>query len=242
MLRTLYAWTIGVVFTLFWSALGIITWPLSPRGDLYLSYARIWSGWVLWSLRIPLTVEGREQLDPRATYLFLSNHRSTFDIFTLFLAIEHPFRMIAKRILFFVPVFGWSLWMCGFIPIDRADRESAIRSLRKAARRLREGQSILVFPEGTRARSAAIQPFKKGGFHLALEAGVPIVPVVLLGTERIMGPGSLRVGRGAITARIGAPIPTAGRSIEGREELMRKTHAVMEALAARSVAQEPAPA
>jgi 1-acyl-sn-glycerol-3-phosphate acyltransferase len=241
-LRTLYAWTIGVVYTVLWSALGIVTWPLSPRGDLYLSYARIWSAWILGSLRIPLVVEGRDRLDPGATYLFLSNHRSTFDVFTLFLVVEHPFRMIAKRALFYVPVLGWSLWMCGFIPIDRADRESAIRSLKKAAGRLRQGQSILVFPEGTRARDAGIQPFKKGGFHLALEAGVPIVPIVLLGTERIMPPGSRRVGQGTITARIGRPIPTAGRTVEHREELMRETHAVMEALAARSVAREPAPA
>ena len=243
MLRTLYAWTVGLAFTLFWSALGIVTWPLSPRGELYLKFARIWSGWILACLGIPLTVEGREHLDPGATYLFLSNHRSTFDIFALFLTVDHPFRMIAKRALFYLPIFGWSLWMCGFIPIDRSDRQSAIRSLRKAAQRMRGGLSILVFPEGTRARDdAAIQPLKKGGFHLALDAGVPVVPVVLQGTDRIMPPGSLRVGHGAITARIGRPIPTAGRSMEDRDALMGEVRAAMEALASSSVARAPAPA
>ncbi len=241
MLRTAYAWTIGVAYTLFWSTLGIVTWPLSPRGDLYLLYARIWSRWILASLRIPIDVEGRERLDAGATYLFLSNHRSTFDIFALFLAVEHPFRMIAKRALFFLPVLGWSLWMCGFVPINRSDRASAIRSLRKAAERMRKGTSILVFPEGTRG-SGPIQPFKKGGFHLALDAGVPVVPVVLLGTERIMPPGSRRVGRGAITARIGAPIPTAGRGVGDLADLMRQVRSAMEALADRSVAHDAAPA
>ena len=77
-----------------------------------------------------------DRLDPDATYLFMSNHASTFDIFALFVATEHPLRMVAKRVLFFIPIFGWSLWMCGFIPIDRSNRESAIRSLDRAARRI----------------------------------------------------------------------------------------------------------
>lgn len=237
MRRTAYAWSIGVAFTVFWSALGILTWPFSPRGDLYLRFARIWSGWILASLEIPLTVEGRERIDPRATYLFMSNHESTaFDIFALFRAIDHPFRMIAKRVLFFIPIFGWSLWMCGFIPIDRSNRGSAIRSLRKAAQRMRGGLSILVFPEGTRGPGGGrLLPFKKGGFHLALEAGVPVVPVVVMGTDRIMPKGSRRVGRGSIRVRIGEPIETAGRGSGAIESLMAEVRGSMEALLARAV-------
>lgn len=240
--RTAYAWTIGVVLTVLWSALGILTWPLSPRGDLYLRFARIWSGWILVFLRIPLAVEGRERLDPAATYLFMSNHESTaFDIFALFRAIDHPFRMVAKRVLFLIPIFGWSLWMCGFIPINRSDRESAIRSLRHAAQRMREGLSILVFPEGTRGPGGGwLLPFKKGGFHLALDAGVPVVPVVVIGTDRIMASDSWRVGRGSIRVRIGEPIDTAGRGGAAVESLMGEVRNAMEALLARSVAASPA--
>ena len=242
MLRTLYAWTIGAVFTFFWSTLGIVAWPFSPRGDLYLTFARIWSKWILASLGIPITIEGREHLDREATYLFMSNHESTaFDIFALFLAIEHRFRMIAKRSLFFIPIFGWSLWMCGFLPIDRSDRESAILTLRKAAERMRGGLSLLVFPEGTRGPGGGrLLPFKKGAFHLALDAGVPIVPVVVAGTDRIMTKGSLRVGHGAIRVRIGSPIATAGRGIAEREALMEEVRGAMVALAAASVAREAA--
>lgn len=234
MARTLYAWTVGVAATLFWSTLGILTWPLRPRGELYLAFARIWSRWILGSLSIPLTIEGRERVGP-APVVFMSNHRSVFDIFALFLAIEHPLRMVAKRTLFFIPIFGWSLWMCGFIPIDRSNRESAIASLAEAARRIRRGISVLVFPEGTRGRDV-LQPFKKGGFVMALQAGVPVVPVMVLGTERIMPKGSLRVGRGAIAVRFGDPIPTAGRGIEARDRLMAEVRASMERLSARPVA------
>lgn len=233
----------GATLTLFWSSVGILTWPLSPRGDLYLRYARIWSRWILAGLGIPLAVEGVDRLDPRATYVFMANHRSVFDIFALFVATEHRLRMVAKRGIFFIPVFGWSLWMCGFIPIDRSHRESAIRSLDQAARRIRSGVSVLVFPEGTRNRTGrGLLPFKKGGFVMALKAGVPIVPIVVLGTDRIMEPDSLKVGRGAITVRVGEPIETAQRDLSDRDRLMEETRAALRALGGPALAGEPAPA
>ncbi|HET9581740.1 MAG TPA: lysophospholipid acyltransferase family protein [Gemmatimonadota bacterium] len=230
MLRTAYAWTLGVVLTLFWSALGLVTWPVSPRGELYLRFARIWSGMILRGLSIPLDVEREAELDPERPYLFMSSHRSVFDIFALFLAIRHSLRMVAKRELFFIPIFGWALWMCGFIPIDRSNRESAIRSLGEAARKVREGISVLVFPEGTRGPGGGLLPFKKGGFVLALEAGVPVVPIAILGSERIMPKGSLSVGRGRIEVRVGRPIPTAGRGSGARDALMDEVRRAIETL------------
>lgn len=231
--RSVYAWAIGVVYTLFWSTVGIVTWPISPRGDLYLVYARIWSRWIFASLGIPWTVEGRERLDPDGTYLFMSSHRSVFDIFAVFLATDHGLRLVAKRVLFFIPIFGWALWMCGFIPINRKDRESAIRSLDRAARRIRSGVSVLLFPEGTRSPDGRLLPFKKGGFMLALQAGVPVVPVVVDGTERIMPKGTLRVGRAPVQVRIGEPIDTEGRGPEERDALMREVRREMVRLGAR---------
>lgn len=226
----------GVGLTLFWSTLGILTWPLSPRGELYLRFARIWSGMILRGLSIPLTVEREAELDPDRPYLFMSNHRSVFDIFALFLSTRHSLRMVAKRELFLIPIFGWAMWMCGFIPIDRADRDSAIESLNEAARRVRDGISVLVFPEGTRGTGDGLPPFKKGGFVLALQAGVPVVPVAIQGSERIMPKGSLRVGRGGILVRLGRPIPTAGRAEGGREVLMAEVRAAIESLLKAPVA------
>lgn len=237
--RTVFAWTIGVAYTLFWSSLGIITWPFSPRGELYLSFARIWSRWIFGTLRIPLSVESKSRLELDQPYIFMSNHRSIFDIFALFLATEHSLRMVAKRVLFFIPIFGWALWMCRFIPIDRSDREKAIKSLESAARKIREGISVLVFPEGTRGPGEPLLPFKKGSFMMALKAGVPVVPVVVLGTEDVMEARSLRVGHGAVTVRLGAPIPTADRGTDARDELMREVRVAMQALMVEPVA-EPA--
>ncbi|HEY7472582.1 MAG TPA: lysophospholipid acyltransferase family protein [Gemmatimonadota bacterium] len=227
MWRTAYAWLVGVAYTVFWASLGIVTWPLSPSGDLYLEYARIWSGWILGSLGIPLAVVGRERLDPDTTYVLMSNHQSVFDIFALFRGVDHPLRMVAKRGLFWIPVLGWSMWMCGFIPIDRSKRDSAIRSLDRAARRIRSGVSVLVFPEGTRSRDGTLHPFKKGGFMLALKAGVPVVPVVVLGTGAIMEKGSLRVGRADVEVRIGPPIAVEGRGPESRDRLMAEVRRAM---------------
>ena len=235
--RTVFAWTIGVVYTLFWSSVGIITWPFSPRGELYLSLARTWSRWILATLRIPLSVELQATLEPDQPYIFMSNHRSIFDIFALFLATEHSLRMVAKRVLFFIPIFGWAMWMCRFIPIDRSDREKAIKSLENAARKIREGISVLVFPEGTRGPGEPLLPFKKGSFMMALKAGVPVVPVVVLGSEDVMGARSLRVGHGAITVRLGMPISTAGRGAHARDDLMREVRVAMEAMMAEPVAQ-----
>jgi 1-acyl-sn-glycerol-3-phosphate acyltransferase len=225
--RTAYAWLVGVAYTVFWASLGIVTWPLSPSGDLYLEYARIWSGWILGSLGIPLAVVGRERMDPEQTYVLMSNHQSVFDIFALFRGVDHPLRMVAKRGLFWIPVLGWSMWMCGFIPIDRSKRDSAIRSLDRAARRIRSGVSVLVFPEGTRSRDGTLHPFKKGGFMLALKAGVPVVPVVVLGTGAIMEKGSLRVGRADVEVRIGPPIAVEGRGPESRDRLMAEVRRAM---------------
>jgi 1-acyl-sn-glycerol-3-phosphate acyltransferase len=240
MWRTAYAWLVGVVYTVFWASLGILTWPLSPRGDLYLLYARTWSGWILKSLGIPLDVTGRERLESDQTYVLMSNHQSVFDIFALFRSCDRPFRMVAKSTLFWIPILGWSMWMCGFIPIDRSNRDSAIRSLERAARKIRSGVSVLVFPEGTRSRDGTLQPFKKGVFMLALKAGVPVVPVVVLGTDAIMEKGSLRVGRADVTVRIGTPIETAGRDARGRDRLMEEVRRAMIDLGATACENAPA--
>lgn len=239
MLRTAYAWTMGVILTLFWSTLGLVTWPVSPRGELYLKFARIWSGMILRGLSIPLEVEREAELDPEHPFLFMSSHRSVFDIFALFLATRHSLRMVAKRELFFIPIFGWALWMCGFIPIDRSNRESAIGSLAEAARKVRQGISVLVFPEGTRGSGDGLLPFKKGGFVLALEAGVPVVPIAILGSERIMPKGSFKVGRGRIRVRLGRPIPTAGRGPGARDALMSEVRHAIETLGRPVAAASP---
>jgi 1-acyl-sn-glycerol-3-phosphate acyltransferase len=167
-------------------------------------------------------------LDPSAAYVFMSNHRSQFDILAVVVALqEFQLRWVAKKELTRVPVFGWALKNAGHIIIDRSDHEQAVASLRAARAQMAEGVSVTIFPEGTRAESEqALLPFKKGGFMLALETGFPIVPVVVRGSSDILPRRSWRPAAGDIEVIVGAPIPTAGAT---REDLIDRVRSFMQA-------------
>ena len=115
-------------------------------------------------------------------------------------------RFVAKSSLFRMPALGWAMRAAGFIPIDRGNRSRAIRSLDLAVERIRAGRNVLLFPEGTRSRNGQLQPFKKGPFHLAIRAEVPLVPIVISGTHRILKPGAWRVRPGKATLRVLEPV------------------------------------
>lgn len=151
-------------------------------------------------------------LDPGRPYVFMSNHRSQYDILAVVQALaEFQLRWVAKKELTRVPVFGWALRNAGHIIIDRSDHEQAVASLRAARTQMLDGVSVMIFPEGTRGSTAAtLLPFKKGGFMLALETGFPIVPIAVLGSGEILPRGSWRPLAGRIEVVVGVPIPVAG--------------------------------
>jgi len=120
------------------------------------------------------------------------------DIWVLAVVLPNTCRFVAKRSLFFVPILGQAMWAAGFIPIDRGDRTQAIRSLGRAASRIRRGASVILFPEGTRSRTGKLAPFKKGSFHLALETRVPIVPVAISGSGSVVRPRSIVIRPGRV--------------------------------------------
>jgi 1-acyl-sn-glycerol-3-phosphate acyltransferase len=227
-----------IAFTIFWASLGIVTWPLSPSGALYLWYARVWSRMVLGVSGVDLDGFFPE-FDPKKPVIFMSNHVSTFDIQALFATIPGPVRMLAKRELSRVPILGWSMWMAGFIFIDRSKRSDAISSLAKAGAAVRAGKSLVIFPEGTRGDGRALLPFKRGGFHLALEAGVPVVPVAIAGTEKVLPSRVLRPKPGRVAVRFGDPIFVDKDALGARETLMQRTRDAIERLAreARTAAE-----
>src|SRR5690606_30789925 len=135
--------------------------------------------------------------------VLMSNHRSYYDIPTVFRAVPGRVRMVAKKELFRVPIFGPAMLASGFVKVDRERRESAIASLRESQRLLESGTRVWIAPEGTRSRDGRLGPFKSGGFHLALSAGVPILPMALEGTEKILPHDGVRVRKGAhVTATI----------------------------------------
>jgi len=191
-----------------------------------------WSRACLQNARIELDVEGREHLATRETYLVMSNHQSLYDIPVLFQVIGPNIRMITKKELFRVPIFGGALQASGFISIDRSDRTAAIRSLQQASDLLASGTHVWIAPEGTRSRTGALLPFKKGAFYLAFEAGLPILPVTLQGTRQVLPAHGLLSQAGArvrvtIHARVD-PKPYAARGKRGRAELMDQVRAVLE--------------
>jgi 1-acyl-sn-glycerol-3-phosphate acyltransferase len=151
----------------------------------------------------------------------MSNHQSLVDIAAIVMTLprSQSWRFVAKRELTRVPIFGQVLVASRHIIIDRGDRERAVASLREAARRIRSGTSVIIFPEGTRSSDGRLQRFKSGPFHLAIESQVPIVPVTVSGSQRITPKSRLLVYPGVVKIVYGTPIPTRGETIEARKAL-----------------------
>lgn len=227
MIRTLYV-TIWVIFATL--VLGIVVMVLSifvKSGNPLHKIARFWGRSILVASRIKVTVEGLSGIDPQRPYIFMSNHQSNFDIPVLLGHLAVQFRWLAKVELFKIPIFGHAMRKAGYINIDRNNRKSAIKSLEVAAEKIKNGVSVLIFPEGTRSQDGKIQRFKKGGFVMAIDSGVPIVPVVISGAHAIMTKGKFRVHPGQIRMLIHEPIDTSTYTRETKEALMERVRRVM---------------
>ncbi len=167
-----------------------------------------WSRALLDQAGITLQIEGREHMDRKKSYVVMSNHQSHYDIPVMFQALGIRVRMIAKTELFRIPVFGRAMLDSGFVELDRSNRRRALESMRVAKRRIAsDGLSIWIAPEGTRSKTGQIGDFKTGGFYLALDAGVPILPVTIDGTIHVLRSGDTVVHKGkTVTVTIHAPI------------------------------------
>jgi 1-acyl-sn-glycerol-3-phosphate acyltransferase len=211
-------WTVFV--TVIFGYLSILLSVVGNNGNWSHISARIWGRSILAASGIRVRVTGMERIDPAKSYIFMSNHQSNFDIPVLLAYLKVQFRWLAKEELFKIPFFGYAMQRVGYISINRSDRRSAFLSLKRAAQIIRGGVSVLIFPEGTRSLDGQIRPFKKGGFILALDAGVPIVPVVIRGTRSIMPKERLRIRSGRVTLEILAPIDTTAYTRKSKEDLI----------------------
>jgi len=170
---------------------------------------RIWSKILLWVGGIHYQVKGLEHLDRQKQYVFAGNHESAFDIPLAFAALPFQLVPVAKKELRKIPFFGWGMIMARHIFIDRQNHKKAMESLAKARRSLkRNPRSLLLFPEGTRSVDGQVHQFKKGGLGLALDLGLPVVPMAVCGTARVAGKGSWRLTPAPVELRIGVPIET----------------------------------
>jgi 1-acyl-sn-glycerol-3-phosphate acyltransferase len=218
-----------VLYTIVWGSVGCVLAVADRSGEAVLWVGRQWVGWIFWSCGITVEADGLENVDPRQPCVFMSNHQSVVDVGALVLTLPVSWRFVAKRELVWVPFFGWAMWLGGHVIIDRGNHERAIASLRRAAQRIREGMNVIIFPEGTRSDTGEMRAFKSGGFHLAIEAQVPILPVTVSGSRHLTPKRSLRVESGHVLVRYGKPLSTRGLGAADSEALKRR---VREAIAA----------
>jgi 1-acyl-sn-glycerol-3-phosphate acyltransferase len=185
--------------------------------------AKPWARTILFMCGVKLDVRGIENLDKIAPQIFMSNHQSYFDIFALLAGLPANFKFILKKELMRIPMFGIAMKRAGYIAIDRGDRKKAIVSINRAADRIRNGASVLIFPEGTRSKDGTVQAFKHGGFHLAMRSGCNIIPVAILKSRDIVPKGSLKVNKGTIYLKIGKPISVTDYSKKDMNPLIEMT-------------------
>jgi 1-acyl-sn-glycerol-3-phosphate acyltransferase len=228
LLRTVLTAIVVFFATMVYGMIAIVGAALGAKhreGSLLDRIPRLWSRAILWAAGVTVRVHGIERLRDangviRGSYIFASNHVSHFDIPALECALPHHY-FIAKAELFKVPVFGPGIRAVGTIPIQRTNQKAAFGSYNIAAERIREGVSVVVFPEGTRGTTYSVRPFKKGPFVLAVEAGVPIVPCIIHGTIDVLPKKSLRIHPGIVDVHMLEPVPTAGLSYADRDQLAR---------------------
>ncbi len=211
-------WVVGVTLVL--GVTVILVALFSRNGNMPHLIARAWARSILIVAGTPVSVEGIENLKIDGSVILMPNHQSNFDIPLLLGCLPVQFRWLAKAELFKIPIFGRGMRGCGYISIDRSNRKSAFRSLAEAAQKIRNGVSVLIFPEGTRSWDGEIQSFKKGGFVLSVDAGVPIIPIVISGTRAVMPKGKLLIRKQTIGMKILAPIATSDYTRKTKDDLM----------------------
>ena len=196
--------------------------------------SRAWSRLLLRLFRVEVRTEGQQHM-PGGPAVYAANHSSSLDILVVLAHLPADVRIVYKKSLSLVPLLGWSIAVGGHIPIDRSNPFRARRSLRHAAERIRAGTSVLVFPEGTRSSDGSVRHFKRGSFSLALEAGVPVVPVSLVGVKRLVPRGLTTLRPGRLTLRVHPAISASGRSKDDAEALAEETRQVVAAGCASEV-------
>lgn len=210
------------------SVLGFLTFPFDRKGRIIHNYARTWGWLIIKSSGVSVVVSGVDRLERGKPHILMANHQGAYDIFALLAYLPVHFKWLAKEKLFKIPVFGWAMGAAGYISIDRKGKKKALESLENAVAKVRQGASVLVFPEGTRSPDGKIHPFKKGGFALAIKAGVPIVPISIRGSREVLPRSSLRVRPGKIEITIGKQIPTDHRTMADRGVLMEEVREAIE--------------
>ena len=215
--------------TVVMATLSLILWPFDRSGAMQHWCARWWCRLVALSIFARIRVHGVDNLRGDQPYVYMANHSSLIDTPALFAYLPYQFKIMAKKELFYVPFMGWHLWTSGNFPVDRSDGRKTAKSLRKVIEGVRGGKSLAVFPEGTRTPDGQLQEFKPGAFKIALRAGVPIVPVTIRGTFKLLPKTTLAPRPGRVEVIIGEPIATGEYNEKRLPELIARVRAAIQA-------------
>jgi 1-acyl-sn-glycerol-3-phosphate acyltransferase len=200
------------LYTGIMGSLSVASSLIDSKGRFQHACARTWSRMILWTSRVRLRVRGLENLEADVPYVLCVNHQSHMDIPIILAALPIQFRFAAKKQLFRYPFLGWHLRRSGHVPIDRENPHAAVKSLREAAEKMRQGTPVVIFPEGGTSLDGSIKPFKGGGFMLATRSESDAVPITISGSRAVLAPKTYYVRGGSVDVTVGKPIGSRGIS------------------------------
>ncbi len=216
------------LYTVVMGTLSLLVSFSDPEGRRQHWCAQAWSRMIARTAGARVRVYGAEHLRAGASYVFLSTHQSYMDIPVMLGYLPAQLRIAAKREVFMIPFLGWHMTRAGHISINRGAPAEAVATLQRAAAEVREGVSVFLYPEGTRSRDGSLQPFKKGGFKFAVQAGLPVVPVTIKGSRQLLPRDSIIFRPGEVEMYLDEPIPTRGLADSELPALMQSVRAAME--------------
>ena len=246
MWRTLWLAAVAIPATLLFATTAMLIAMVKSTSPWIDRAIRVWARILVRAAGVDLHTENIERIDRDKRYILVANHYSYLDIPCLLAAVPQPLRFMAKVSLFKIPIFGWALDRTGFIPIDRQNRRTAVKSFELAVDRIRKGNTIVVFPEEGRSREREMRPFQRGAFLLAIRSQKTVLPVAIDSTFDIWPPGKfwdLRPGR--VTVRIGTPIETASLTVREKDRILNESRDQVQAMLFGSPpppVSDPAPA
>ena len=218
----------AAIVSLTFASVILVSLLFNRSGELFHWFCRRWARVVLWLCATKVTVRSTEHIRGGHGFVYVSNHASMFDIPAVIAGIPDQIRIVYKKELEKIPIFGWGLKYGSYIGIDRGRGAEAQRSLDEAIEKIRNGESVLLFAEGTRTLDGRLQPFKRGAFHIAVRAGVPVVPLVINGSFKILPKHSIGIVPGSVELVLEKPIPVSNE--QGKEtelKLMEEVHAAI---------------
>lgn len=205
------------LYTIVFGTISVVSTLIDRSGDFGHKCARAWSRLILLTSGVKVRVEGLERLDANRSYVFAANHQSLYDIPIVFATLPFQLRIISKASVGRIPFLGWHLQRTGHVLVDRSKPGAGV--VKKMAKLVGGGRSLIVFPEGTRSTDGAVARFKGGSFVIALDAGLPIVPLSIVGSRHVMFRGDVVVHPGVVTVLVHAPVDTASLTRDAAREL-----------------------